>query len=266
MESKTLRNWKCSVCGYNHNGPAPPEECPQCSGSGKEFREYGGEQRLKYDGKKFDVLVINGSAHRGHNTDIMASIAENALRKRNVSYRRFDLNELRIKHCWCCYSIRDSACTYPCRNQLDDMPALHEMILDAKAVIIASPINWNSMSARLKDFLDRLTSIQNMVLLKKEAPATGKVFGVLINGHEDGAVKTMLDIFLYFQQMGYIFAPFGFAYKTHGAEHNSETDADFFRSDEKLKASVQGVVNNVVEMMNQGAEAKLKGKIIPVSE
>lgn len=266
MKSNISRKWKCSVCGYIHNGPTQPKDCPQCSSSGKEFREYDGEQKLKYNGKKFDVLLINGSSHRGHNTDVMAGIAEQALKKQNVSYRRFNLNELEIRHCWCCYSIRDSACTYPCRDQLDDMPALHEMILDAKAVIIASPINWNNMSARLKDFLDRLTSIQNQIMLNNEAPTAGKVFGVLINGHEDGAVKTAMDIFLYFQQMGYIFAPFGFAYKTHGAEHNAETDTDFFKSSEKLKASVEGVVNNVVEMMNQGMEAKLKGKIIPVSE
>ena len=266
MKSITSRKWICSVCGYIHNGPAPPEECPQCSSSGKEYREYGEAQKLKYDGKKFDVLVINGSSHRGHNTDIMVGIAENALKKRNVSYRRFNLNELEIRHCWCCYSMRDSACTYPCRNQLDDAPALHEMIIDAKAVIIASPINWNNMSARLKDFLDRLTSIQNMSLLGKEIPTTGKVVGILVNGHEDGAVKTAMDIFFYFQQMGYIFAPFGFAYQTHGAQYDTEKDIDFFKSDEKLKASVEGVVNNVVEMMNQGIEAKLKGKIISVSE
>jgi multimeric flavodoxin WrbA/rubredoxin len=265
MKSEISR-WTCSVCGYIHNGATPPEECPQCSSSGKEFREYLEHQKLKYDKKKFDVLLINGSSHRGHNTAILADIAEHALKKRNVSYRRFNLNELEIRHCWCCYSMRDSACTYPCRNQLDDAPALHEMILDAKAVIVASPINWNNMSARLKDFLDRLTCIQNLYLLKNEGLTCGKTFGILINGHEDGAIKTAMDIFFYFQQMGYIFAPFGFAYKTHGADYKAETDIDFFKSDEKLKASIVGVVNNVVELMNQGMEAKLKGKIIPVSE
>jgi len=90
--------------------------------------------------------------------------------------------------------MRDSACTYPCRNQLDDAPALHEMLLDCKAVIIASPINWNNMSARLKDFLDRLTSIQNVCLLGKPSRTMGKTLGILVNGHEDGALKTGLDI------------------------------------------------------------------------
>jgi multimeric flavodoxin WrbA len=96
--------------------------------------------------------------------------------------------------------MRDNACTYPCRNQNDDMPAFHDMIREVKAVIVCSPINWNNMSARLKDFLDRLTSLQNMCLLGKESMTTGKTVGILINGHEDGAVKTMMDIYFYFSK------------------------------------------------------------------
>lgn len=258
--------WKCSVCGYIHRGDSLPDECPQCGSSSKEFRIFTEKQKLRYNRKKFDVLLINGSSHSSHNTGILADLAEEALKAKNASYRRFNLNELDIQHCWCCYSMRDSACTYPCRNQLDDAPALHEMVVDAKAVIIASPINWNNMSARLKDFLDRLTCLQNIYLLKKEGLTTGKVAGILVNGHEDGAAKTAMDIFFYFEQMGFILAPFGFAYRTHGATYNAEEDTGFFRNDGKLKKEVAGVVNNVVETIRQDLETRLKKKITPVSE
>lgn len=258
--------WKCRVCGYVYTGDTPPGGCPQCSSSAKEFLEFREKESLRHDGKKFDVLLINGSSHAGHNTGMLVDIAEDALKKRGVSYRRLNLNELEIHHCWCCYSMGDDACTYPCRNQLDDMPALHEMLIDARATIIASPINWNGMSARLKDFLDRLTCIQNVYLLQKGGLTTGKVFGVIINGHEDGALKTFMDIFLYFQQMGYVFAPFGFGYRTHGAQFNAEEDIGFFKKDEKLKKSVEGVVNNVIETMVFDLETKLKDRIVPVSE
>jgi multimeric flavodoxin WrbA len=53
----------------------------------------------------------------------------------------------------------------------------HEMIREVKAVVVCSLINWNNMSARLKDFLDRLTSLQNMSLLGKESMTTGWVVG-----------------------------------------------------------------------------------------
>ncbi len=263
QKSKT---WKCSVCGYIHEGDEPPEECPQCSSSSKEYSELKDKQKLRYDGKKFDVLLINGSSHRRHNTGVLVDLAEEALKRKGVSYKRFNLNELDIQHCWCCYSMKDSACTYPCRNQLDDAPALHEMIIDSKAVIVASPINWNNMSARLKDLLDRLTCLQNLYLLGKEGLTTGKVVGILVNGHEDGGIKTAMDIFLYFQQMGYVLAPFGFIYRTHGAQYNAKTDNKFFENDERLKKEVEGVVGNVIETMKQDLETKLRDKILPVSE
>ena len=193
-------------------------------------------------------------------------IAESELKRRKIKYRRFNLNELDVQHCWCCYSMRDNACTYPCRNQLDDAPALHEMIINSKAVIVASPINWNNMSARLKDFLDRLTCIQNLPLLGKECPTAGKILGILINGHEDGALKTAMDIFVYFQQMGYILAPYGFAYKTHGAENNAGTDNKYFKVNKKIIKDVKGVVNNVIETMNLKAEEKLRKKVAFVCE
>jgi len=258
--------WKCSVCGYVHEGSKLPTECPQCSSEAGEFVEYFENKKLEYDGKKFDVLLINGSSHHAHNTNILATLAENALKKRKISYRRIDLNKLQIYHCWCCYSMRDNACTYPCRNQYDDAPALHEMLLQAKAVIITSPINWNNMSARLKDFMDRLTCIENQPVIGKKAPCTGKIAGILINGHEDGAMKTAMDIFVYLQQMGFILAPFGFAYRTHGAGNDTVSDNDFLSKDSKIKSDVDGVVNNVVEMIKLDVEKKIKPKIKEVCE
>jgi multimeric flavodoxin WrbA len=255
------KEWKCRVCGFLHKGSSPPIECPQCSSSSAEFVENKPYEKLRYDGRRFDVLLINGSSHKGHNTSILADFAEEALKKKGLSCGRFNLNELFIQHCWCCYSMYDSACTYPCRDQLDDMPALHEMLVDCKAVIIASPINWNNMSARLKDFLDRLTCIQNIPLVKNETIVAGKIFGVLINGHEDGALKTALDIFTYFEQMGFIMAPFGFAYRTHGGSFNAKEDNKFFLQDKKIKKDVEGVVNNITEMIKLDLENKLKGKL-----
>jgi multimeric flavodoxin WrbA/rubredoxin len=261
-----MKEWKCIVCGYIYRGERPPNECPMCSSSSKDFLPVKDKVKLRHDGKKFDVLLINGSSHRGHNTDILVSLAEKTLKKKKVSYRRFNLNELDIQHCWCCYSMKDNACTYPCRNQSDDMPALHEMLLDSRAIIIASPINWNNMSARLKDFLDRLTCIQNQPLIGKENMTYGKTLGILVNGHEDGALKVAFDIFTYFQQMGYVFAPFGFAYVTHKAGYDAVTDNEFFSKNEKIKKDVEDVVSNVIETMNLDLEKKLKDKIAFVCE
>jgi multimeric flavodoxin WrbA len=264
--NKTVDAWICNVCGFISKGETPPDECPQCAGTGREYTRLQERKKLAYDREKFDILLINGSNHRSNNTGYMIDLVEEVLREKGVSYRRYNLNEFQINHCWCCYSMRDNACRYPCRDQLDDMPAFHEMIIASKAVIVGSPINWNNMSTRLKDFLDRLNCIQNMYLLKKPGLTEGKIVGITVSGHEDGATKTAMDIYLYFQQMGYLLAPFGVSYRTHGAQFNTNTDPEYLRNDPLVLFKVKGMANNVVEMLKLDLEQRLKGKLVPVAE
>jgi multimeric flavodoxin WrbA len=255
MNSETT--WRCSVCGFIFTGRNPPKGCPKCGSPSREFVPAKEKEQLTFDGRGFDILLINGSSHRAGNTGYLLDLAEKELQAKGVSYRRFNLNEYTIHHCWCCYT---------CRNSEDDMPAFHELITASRAVIFASPVNWNNLSARLKDFLDRTTCLQNLFHLKKPGLTEGKIVGILVCGHEDGAIKTAMDIFLPFQQMGYVLAPFGISYRTHGAEFNSGTDEEFFRNDALLIDYTKGVVNNVVELMKLDIEEQLKGRLIPVSE
>jgi multimeric flavodoxin WrbA len=259
-------SWRCTVCGFVFTGEKPPRGCPVCHSPSHEFIQETDRVHLTYDGKPFDVLLINGSTHRAGNTGYMADIAEEYLRERGVSYRRYNLSEYRIDPCWCCYAVRAESCTYPCRNKYDDTPAFHEMLVRSKAVIVASPINWNGMSARLKIFLDRTTCLENLYHLNKPGLTEGKVAGILVCGHEDGAIKTSMDVWLNFQQMGYVLAPFGIAFRTHGSQFNSSTDREFFRNDELIVRQTRGVVNNVIEFLRLGNESQLKGKLVPVTE
>ncbi len=261
-----VTGWRCVVCEFVFEGVAPPKGCPRCSSTSREFVPLKDRVKLTYDGEPFDVLLINGSTHRANNTGYMVDLAEQELIARGVSYRRYNLTEYTIDHCWCCYSMKAEFCTYPCRNPSDDMPAFHEMLAASKAVIVASSINWNNMSARLKDFLDRTTCMQNLFHLNKQGLTQGKIAGILICGHEDGAITTAMDIYLNFQQMGYILAPFGIAFRTHGSQFNSSTDAEFFRNDEMVIADTKGVVRNVIELMQLEIEPRLKDKLVPVSE
>ncbi len=241
--------WICRVCGYHHVGSKAPKECPQCSSDQNEFILEKKMKPLVYDGKPLDLLIINGSTHSSHNTNVLVEWAEDVLHKEKINYKRIDLNSINVQHCWCCYSNRDDACTLPCRNQGDEMPILHDMLLKSKAVLIASPINWNCMSARLKDFLDRTTCIQNLQILKGQAPCAGKPLAILVAGHEDGAYKTAHDIFHYFQQMGYVLAPFGITYVTHGADFNTDTDSKFIKTSQKTKHFVEATTKNLVNAM-----------------
>lgn len=258
-------SWQCTVCGFCINAARPPKGCPNCHSPSGEFIPQHREV-FSYSGEPFDILLINGSTHRAGNTGLMTDIAEEMIREKSIPYKRFNLNEFLIDHCWCCYAVRAQSCDYPCRNTSDDMHNFHQMISVAKAVIIASPINWNSMSARLKTFLDRTTCMQNLYHLNKPGLTEGKILGILVNGHEDGGIKTALDIFLNFQQMGFILAPFGISYRTHGAEFSSNEDREYFKTDPILRKHTRGVISNVIEMMKLDLEEKIREKIVPVSE
>jgi multimeric flavodoxin WrbA/rubredoxin len=263
---RVQKTWRCAVCGFIFTGEQLPKGCPKCGSPSQEFVTLQERRRLTYDGESFDVLLINGSTHRAGNTGYMVDLAEEVLRKQEVRYRRYNLNEQVIEHCWCCYSVKADLCKVPCRNQQDDMAAFHDMIAASKAVIVASAINWNNMSTRLKDFLDRTTCMQNLYHIKKPGLTEGKIVGILICGHEDGAIKTAMDVNLYFQQMGFVLAPFGIAFRTHGSEFTSGTDTEFFRNDPLVREHVAGVVHNVIELMHLDIESRLKGRLIPVSE
>jgi len=43
VSMKTTKRWVCTVCGYVHEGPEPPESCPECGASSDLFEEEGAE-------------------------------------------------------------------------------------------------------------------------------------------------------------------------------------------------------------------------------
>ena len=38
-----MKKFVCTVCGYVHEGDAPPEKCPQCGAPAEKFKEQSGE-------------------------------------------------------------------------------------------------------------------------------------------------------------------------------------------------------------------------------
>lgn len=43
-----MKKWVCGVCGYVHEGPTPPEKCPQCGASKEKFSEVVATDRLAW--------------------------------------------------------------------------------------------------------------------------------------------------------------------------------------------------------------------------
>ncbi|MCD1295606.1 flavodoxin [Methanocella sp. CWC-04] len=258
-----MQRWRCNVCGYEAEADNAPDSCPSCGSLENEFYVKGNHPKDKLDGNA-ELLIINGSKHRGHNTAYFASLAEEVAKEKGVTYKIIHLADYNIDHCWCCYSMKEDMCRIPCRNAYDDMHKLHDVIMNAKAVLVFCPINWNGMTSRMKVFLDRLTCIENMYLINKSTPLAGRTVGIVINGHEDGAYKTAFDIFMVFQNLGYALAPYGIAYSTHGRQYTSESDIEFFKTDDLMRTYVRNVAHNVIE--HSRLEISKKMKILPSCE
>jgi len=43
-----MKKWVCAVCGYVHEGPTPPEKCPQCGASKDKFSELAASDRMSW--------------------------------------------------------------------------------------------------------------------------------------------------------------------------------------------------------------------------
>ncbi|MDD2936502.1 MAG: FAD-binding protein [Candidatus Methanomethylophilaceae archaeon] len=64
-----MKKWRCTVCGYIHEGDEPPETCPQCGAPKEKFELYtgrdGGARKDSSQGVgdlTADVVVVGSGA------------------------------------------------------------------------------------------------------------------------------------------------------------------------------------------------------------
>ena len=58
-------SWRCVVCGYVHQGDAPPDECPVCGAPASDFEPYREEPAVKPTARKWRCVVC-GYEHGGN--------------------------------------------------------------------------------------------------------------------------------------------------------------------------------------------------------
>lgn len=78
--SVAVRRWRCSVCGYIHNGNEPPESCPVCAAPKNQFVE------IDADGKK----IGEASSALSVTTSVAAN-EKTVQTKKTISNRLADL-------------------------------------------------------------------------------------------------------------------------------------------------------------------------------
>lgn len=206
--------------------------------------------------KKVKVLGISGSARalddmaqQESNSEELLKICLGHCHKLGAEIELMKLRDYRIEHCRACYSTTNTQCHCPCSCYPRDTPkgddmsnVLYDKILEADALIFATPVNNFNISTPLKAFIDRCISLDgslkpanpkapkdkrlNIKHMKyveltadNDVPGSGmlkrflgKVAGVIVTGHEEGASMAVSNLFMTFTHFGMLFPPFSNMY------------------------------------------------------
>jgi len=213
-------------------------------------------QRAENSNKKIKVLGISGSARDLYDTAQEESNSEMLLKKcldycekLGAETEIISLRKFNIQHCKACYSTVNTQCHFYCScypkgtAQGDDMTnIIYDKVLDADAIIFATPVNNFKISTLMATFIDRCISldgslapanpdvpkdkelnIKHMKFIELMAddnvPGTGflrrfsgKVAGIITTGHEEGASMAISNLFMTLNHFGMLFPPFSNMY------------------------------------------------------
>jgi len=162
------------------------------------------------------VLGINGSARRYGNTYRLLKVALMGAEEAGAETRLIHLYDYRINPCQGCYSDNYLECHFPKKCTLhgegDDFRRVAELILEADAVIVATPVYWFNASGAVKNLVDRMTALENMIYHVGRSLLDGKTAGFIATGEEAGAAMALAWLTLTFNMMGFHVPAWGTAY------------------------------------------------------
>jgi multimeric flavodoxin WrbA len=146
------------------------------------------------------VLVVMGSPRRKGNSTTLAENVIAGAKNAGAEVESFHLHEMDIKPCDACDACRKEASSRGCIID-DDMQDIYPKLLEADALVIASPIYWFTVSAQTKLFMDRWYAFGNL----DGYGLKGKRIGILLtygdtdpfNSGAVDAIRTFQDAFSY---------------------------------------------------------------------
>ncbi|MEM0361272.1 MAG: flavodoxin family protein [Sulfolobales archaeon] len=157
------------------------------------------------------VLGINGSPRPYGNSVQALRLALRAAELEGAEVELVNLYEYDVKPCMGCVSDDIMACTYPCPIN-DDMVKLYPKIIEADGLIISSPIYWFGVSGLLKNLIDRLTVLENMIYVDGKSWLEGKVVGFIALGNDEGAAALISNLMIVANSFGMVIPPWALAY------------------------------------------------------
>ncbi len=204
-------------------------------------------------------------------------------KKLGAETQMIQLRKEDIKYCKACYSTVNTQCHSYCScypkgtKQGDDMSnKIYDQILWADAIIFATPVNNFAMSTKMKAFIDRCISldgslhpadpkspknrelnIKHMKFIEEtsdpDVPGSGmlrrfngKVAGVIVTGHEEGASMVISSLFMTLSHFGMLFPPFGNMYALSSYCDSTYRDKDMLIKNGCYGEDVKSLAENVM--------------------
>jgi multimeric flavodoxin WrbA len=170
------------------------------------------------------IVIVKGSPRRNGNSAALAERVEAGARESGAQVESFYLHGMDISPCDACDACQADA--YGGCIIEDDMQVLYPKLLEADALVIASPVYWFTVSAQTKTFMDRcyaLVTGDGWSLRDK------KIGIVMTYGDDDAFSSGAVNAFRTFQD--------GFKYvgaEIVGFVHGSASDPGDIRANEQV--------------------------------
>jgi len=134
------------------------------------------------------ILAIMGSPRLGGNTDLLLDAALKGAQSEGAEVEKIVVDKLKISPCREHYGcLKDGNCVIR-----DDMDALYPKLLEADAIIMASPMFFYGITAQLKALIDRCQALwARKHVLKQSWPGAGRKGAFIAVGATKG--QTLFD-------------------------------------------------------------------------
>lgn len=132
------------------------------------------------------VLGIAGSPRVNGNTDVLLDELLTGVRSSGGTIDKVYLFEKDIRQCTSCYACMADGGACP---TADDMAEIGRRMIEADALILATPVYWNCVSGYMKVFMDRCLAFMNR---KFESKLAGKMGGLVVTCGDTDAKMTNL--------------------------------------------------------------------------
>jgi len=183
------------------------------------------------------------------NSEFLLNECLKKLKKLGAQTELIPLRDYNLQHCKACYSTTNTQCHFYCScypkgsPTEDDMTKImYDKILEADIIIFATPVNNFKISSLMALFLDRCISldgslepanpkaakniklnIEHTKYIESHADQKvegsgffrrfrGKVAGIIVTGHEEGASMVISQLFMTLNHFGMIFCPWSNMY------------------------------------------------------